>query len=350
MMELGGNTFNYNEIVSSPEYSFLKENEYLGNNVILLCLGGSHAYGTNTPDSDIDIRGCTLNKKKEILTAANFEQFADTATDTVIYGFNKLIPLLCNCNPNVIEMLGLRPEHYIYVSDVGQELLDNKSLFLSKRAIYSFGGYATSQLRRLENKSVRTASQEQQEIHIMNSINNARYSFPDRYFPENPDDYINLYIDSAVNPEYETEIFMDIHLNHYPLRDYKSMWSEMNSIVKSYSKIGKRNKNAVEHDKLGKHMAHLIRLFMMCLDILEKKEINTFREKEHDLLMDIRNEKYLDENYQPTPEFYEILDEYEKKLDYAKDNTDLPDAPDYKKINDFVMSVNERIVLGKIGG
>lgn len=40
-------------------------------------------------------------------------------------------------------------------------------------------------------------------------------------------------------------------------------------------------------DKLGKHMAHLIRLYMMCIDILEKEEIITCRDKEHDLLMSI---------------------------------------------------------------
>ena len=33
--------------VSGPNYDFLKTNEHLGKNVILLTLGGSHAYGTN---------------------------------------------------------------------------------------------------------------------------------------------------------------------------------------------------------------------------------------------------------------------------------------------------------------
>lgn len=50
------------------------------------------------------------------------------------------------------------------------------------------------------------------------------------------------------------------------------MWSELNNVVKDYSKVGKRNKNAIEHNKLGKHMMHLIRLYMMCLDILKKKK------------------------------------------------------------------------------
>jgi len=95
-------------------------------------------------------------------------------------------------------------------------------------------------------------------------------------------------------------------------------------------------------------MMHLIRLYMMCLDILESQEIVTFREKEHDLLMDIRNGKYLDGNRQPIPEFFEMVDDYEKRLDYAKDNTSLPDNPNYISINEFVASVNERVVRGEI--
>ena len=64
--------------------------------------------------------------------------------------------------------------------------------------------------------------------------------------------------------------------------------------------------------------------------------------------MDIRNGKYLDSNRQPMPEFFELVDELEKRLEYDKENTSLPDKPDYKKINDFVISVNERIVKGEL--
>ena len=137
---------------------------------------------------------------------------------------------------------------------------------------------------------------------------------------------------------------MDVNLTHYPLRDYKGMWAELHNTVKAYSKVGKRNKNAMDHDKLGKHMMHLVRLYYMCFDILEKGEINTYREKEHDLLMDIRNGKYLDRQKKPTLEFYEFVKSLETRLEYAKNNTVLPDEPDYGRINDFVCEINEKIV------
>lgn len=328
--------------LSSYNYNFLRTNKNLGKNIILISFGGSYAYGTNTPDSDIDIRGCALNSKRNILTNKNFDQVIDVSTDTVIYSFDKLVSLLCNCNPNTIELLGFEPNEYLYCSKIGKELLNNKNLFLSKKAVQSFGGYATAQLRRLDNKAVRTVKQSKREEYILNSIKNAYATFPEKYFGFE-EDSIKLYIDKAVQEDYDTEIFMDVHLTHYPLRDYKAMWSEMNNIVKDYSKIGHRNKQAAIHDKLGKHMMHLIRLYLMCLDILERKQIVTKR-PEHDVLMDIRNGKYLDKNNQPIPEFYDMVDDFEKKLKYAADNTDLPDKPDYKKIDELLASVNERVI------
>lgn len=335
------------DLIKSNEYDFLREDPYLGSNIILLGLGGSHAYGTNTPSSDLDVRGVALNSKEEILYGNKFEQVINNVTDTTVYSFEKMIKLLTSANPNTIEILGLKPEHYLYLHPIGQELLNNKDMFLSKRVIHSFGGYANQQLRRLSNKSARLVEQAEQEKHILNSITNASYEFKNKFF-ELPEDAIKLYLDFSEHEEYDEEIFMDINLKHYPLRDYKGMMSEMGNIIKEYSKIGRRNTHAIERNKLGKHSMHLIRLYLMCLDILERGEIITYREKDHDFLMEIRNGKYLDENRQPIPEFFEMIDEYEKKLDYAKKHTELPDKPDFKRIKEFVININEKIVKGDV--
>lgn len=334
---------NIKEKLKMPEYDFLRENKNLGKNIILLGYGGSYAYGTNNENSDIDIRGIATNSKRNILTGRDFEQVVDVDTDTTIYSFDKIIQLLCSCNPNTIEILGLKPEHYIYLSPVGELLLENRHLFLSKRAIHSFGGYANAQLRRLESKSARLVSQSQMEQYILRSIEHASVDFKNRYL-EMPDDSIKLYIDKSPREDYDTEIFCDINIKHYPLRDQKGMLNDMGTIIRQYAKMGKRNSKAIEKGKLSKHMCHLIRLYLMAFDILEKGEIITYREKEHDLLMDIRNGKYLDDNRQPIPEFYEIVDEYENKLDKLKDTTDLPDTPDMDKVMDLVENVNFDVV------
>lgn len=328
--------------VQSDEYNFLREKP-LGDNIILLGLGGSYAYGTNNENSDIDIRGVATHSPEDILTRKGFDQVVNEATDTTVYSLEKIINLLSNCNPNTIEILGLEPWQYLYISDVGQALIDNADMFLSKRAVHSFGGYASQQLWRMNQLAVRYVGQTEQEKHILNSIENARYSYPEKYFYY-PDDSIRLYVDKAIQEDYDTEIFMDVHLTHYPLRDYKSMWSEMHNVVKDYSKIGKRNRRAVDKDKLGKHMMHLVRLYLMCFDILEKGEINTYRKNEREFLIEIRNGKFLDNNKQPVKEFYDMVEEYECRLNYLKEHSELPSNPDYDRINKFLMNANLSVI------
>jgi protein subunit release factor A len=143
----------------------------------------------------------------------------------------------------------------------------------------------------------------------------------------------------------ETEIFVDVHLKHFPLRDYKGMWSDMQNIIKEYGKLsaGQRN-NKKDDEHLNKHAMHLVRLYLMCLDILEKEEINTYRENDIEFLMSIRNGKFQKEDGTFQSEFFDMADEYEQKMIYAAENTSLPEKPNHKQVEEFVISVNEKAV------
>ena len=93
----------FKALMNTSEYDFLRTNERLGDRIMLLGLGGSYAYGTNNEGSDIDFRGVTLMMPSDLLGLTEFEQYEDDHTDTVIYGFNKLVKLLLECNPNTCE-------------------------------------------------------------------------------------------------------------------------------------------------------------------------------------------------------------------------------------------------------
>lgn len=338
---------NIKEILNQKEYEFIKTDPHLGKHVILLGLAGSYSYGTDIDTSDIDVRGITLNRKSDLIGLTQYEQYVDDRTDTVIYTFQKVITLLLSCNPNTIELLGLNQEHYLYLHEIGQQLLDNKKLFLSKRAINSFGGYADAQLRRLQNALARDSyPQSEREQHIFNSVKNAMHDF-NRQYKRYRGGSLEIFIDKAENPEFEMEIFVNADLKHYPLRDYAGMWNTMANVVRDYDKIGKRNKKK-DDLHLNKHAMHLVRLFMMAIDILEKGEINTYREKEHQLLMDIRFGKFQKADGTFDESFYDMLSEYEKKLQYAAEHTTLPEEPDFDRVQEFVMSVNERVVRDEI--
>lgn len=143
------------EFLNYPQYDFLRTNSYLKDNIILLTYSGSIAYGTNLPTSDTDIRGAALRNPNDILLTKDFEQIIDKETDTVIYSFDKLISLLAANNPNTLELLGLKPEHYLYIDGPAWELLKHEDWFLSKRVIKSFGGFIKAQRTRIENGKLR---------------------------------------------------------------------------------------------------------------------------------------------------------------------------------------------------
>lgn len=329
------------EMVSGESYDFLRTNDHLRGKIIFLTLGGSYAYGTNVDTSDVDVRGCALNSKTDLLGLSNFEQVVNTETDTTVYSFNKLVSLLLNCNPNTIELLGCKPEHYFLITDIGQEMIDNRKLFLSKRAVNSFGGYATQQLRRLENALARDKlPQARKEEHILHSMQRAVSTFEGKYTSFERGSVV-LYTAESQREDLDREIFADIHLEKFPAREFNSMMNDMTNILGTYEKLNYRN-HKKDDNHLNKHAQHLVRLYLMCLDILEKEEIITYREKDHDLLMRIRSGEFQREDGTYRAEFFELIDQLENRFKYAKANTSLPDHPDMEKVEEFVMSVNRR--------
>ena len=264
----------------------------------------------------------------------------DSNTDTVIHSFNKFIKLLHDCNPNTVELLGLKPEHYIKITDIGQRLLDSYSIFLSKRAIYTFGGYANQMLRRLENKVDRTVSLPEHLKHVVETLRVSKYDISCKR-----EGFDNDMIQIYSNDE---ELLANINVEGYSLREFNGVWSELKNIVSAYEKLGGRNSKAIEHGKLGKHMCSLVRCYYMLFDILEHAQIVTYRENEHDLLLDLKEGRYLDCDGKPVKDFYRLVDELEAKAKTLEKSTKLPDKPNYEKIDKFRKAINKAIVLGEI--
>ena len=322
-------------ILNMPEYSFLKENQNLDKNICILGLGGSRAYGTNLLESDIDIRGVAIRRKEDILLGNDFENFVDVNTDTTIYSFDKIIDLLTKCNPNTIELLGLDTDDYIYKNEIGELLLKNKDIFLSNRCINTFSEYALQQLYRMQQKTNAALTEEELNRHISGVLNNMSKKMKDKYNLD--ENNLSFYL-------VDGKIKCNIIATQCSIEDLSGMLSEFNNTLRDYRKTSKRNEHALNHGKIAKHSMHLLRLYMMGIDLVSEGKIQTKRIKEHDLLMDIRNGVYLDENGIPNKQFFEIVDEYKNKFENACKNSVLPDEPDIDKINTFRMEVNEKIV------
>jgi len=128
-------------------------------NTILLGYMGSISHGTQipktNPDSidDIDIMGCSIAPENVYMGLKKFEQkdVMYKEYDSVVYEIKKFFSLLLKQNPNVLGLLWLQHQNYIYKSPAGQSIINNRELFVSKGAYHSFSGYAHGQLHRMEH-------------------------------------------------------------------------------------------------------------------------------------------------------------------------------------------------------
>ena len=323
---------NLDELLKKDEYSFLNE-LIKSNKVLFLCLSGSYSHGTNTNKSDIDIRGVILEEMSDFVGITSFEQYVDKNTDTVIYSFKKFIDLLSKSNPSILEMLFCKPEHYLYVSELGQLLLDNRHLFLTQKVIPTFKGFARSQLNRFENALVRNGSvlsYNETLTHINRSLKNAMSQFPD-VNEEMVDSYV-----------LNDELVVDLNLKAFPLEKLRSITETLTNVVRTYNKQKNENIEMKDDYHFNKHMMHTVRLYYMLIELLETADLHTYRFNEREELLNIKNGCYRDSNGGVSEEFYELLKTLEKRVENAVLITKLPQDTDKEKLDKLVLTIYKK--------
>lgn len=117
------------------------------------CIVGSHAYGTATTNSDIDVRGVFVRDGLDILTNHDPQNLSSSTTDTVLYSFDNFVKMLANGNPNIVDMVGVGAEFRLKSSPEMQLVFDNMHLFMSKRMGRACRGFANKQRKIFENKT-----------------------------------------------------------------------------------------------------------------------------------------------------------------------------------------------------
>ena len=112
---------------------------------------GSHLYGLNNEDSDVDTSGVFIAKHDDLLDMGlNFQdQISDERHDTTWYEIGKFISMLTKSNPSVLESLFI-PEDKIITkpSPALNILFENRDEFITKQCFDPFVKYAFEQIRK----------------------------------------------------------------------------------------------------------------------------------------------------------------------------------------------------------
>lgn len=278
--------------------------DWIEQNIIYKVYAGSIAYGLDSPESDQDIRGITVPPEEYFLGLKNFEQKEDRVHDEVTYGIRKFVRLLSQCNPNIIELLWVQQNHIIYIDEFGKRLRENRDLFLTKRARYTFGGYAFAQLQKIKSH----------RKWLVNPVSEPKKI---DFFKEK----IMILEDGSKAYEKFLEQEYDVACKKY--KQYLD-WQ------KNRNPERKELEDKYKYDT--KHGMHLIRLLRMGLEILLDGKVEVFR---HDAkqLREIRNGEW---SYEKLISEAEI---YEKLLDEAYVKSELPKFPDMEKIDRLLIEI-----------
>lgn len=141
--------------------------EWLKNNTVYVTLHGSQAYGLTNEFSDVDVKGiCVPPKEVEYDLYHRFEQAENFPSleenlshlknpknpkfESTIYSLRKFFLLAAEVNPNIIELLWTDPKDHFIKKFPAEILLENRNLFLSNKARYTFAGYAMAQAKKIE--------------------------------------------------------------------------------------------------------------------------------------------------------------------------------------------------------
>lgn len=312
---------------------------------IFLTKHGSHAYGTNTETSDVDVKGiCIEPMQHQLGFLHTFEQHERMGTneggnlaklkslhgkdaDVVVYSLKKFAKLAADCNPNIIEVLHVADEDVLFVDDFGERLREIRNDFLSKKAKFTFSGYAHAQLKRIKTHRAwlldppkEPPSRQAFGLSKSDKVSRSELGAFEAYTGNT--DALNL---SSV-PKNVMELFN----KEKQYQQAMQHWEQYQIWLKNRNPARASLEAKFGYDT--KHGMHLLRLMRMCREILTFGKVNVKRDDAEELLA-IRAGAW---------EYDKLISEAEKietECDELYQTSTLPREPDRVKLDRFIVEL-----------
>jgi predicted nucleotidyltransferase len=341
------------------------KNAWLRDRTVFLTRHGSHAYGLNTPASDEDFKGVAIPPRAYLFGFANaFEQAECKDPDLVIYDIRKFFRLASDCNPNIVEVLWTQPEDHVLVTPIGRELLDHRASFLSRKARFTFSGYATAQLKRINThykwlKDPPTAPPQREDFGLLpghrvtgeqndqigaalTMIQREVGTWDDLAWTELDDaakiglkakisDFLararvskdDVFVHTGRQLGFD-ENFLAMLQQEKAYRAKKQEWDNYQGWLVNRNKARSELEAKFGYDT--KHAMHLVRLLRMAREILETGNV-TVKRPDREELLDIRRGAW---TYQ---QLVEWAADQDSKMDALYEQSPLPRAPDVTQLD-----------------
>lgn len=334
---------------------------------IFLTRHGSHAYGTSLPTSDLDLKGIAVPPLVYFLGfSMKFEQAEQREpVDMVVYDIRKFMNLAADCNPNICEVLWTDPSDHVITTPASQKLLEAREAFLSKKARYTFAGYAHAQLKRINThwrwlknppKALPTRAQfglpEHRPIprEQMEAATAAIQKRMDSWEPnlDGLDDAARIqlmadirdataeilagtdkWLAAGVGLGFDTN-FLEVLDKERQYKSKMTEWHQYQNWLKTRNPARAELEAKYGYDT--KHGAHLVRLLRMCREILETGKVIVKRPDAEELLA-IRN------GSMPYEDLVAWAEAEDKAMDEVYKASKLPHSPDRHQLDSLCMEI-----------
>lgn len=354
---------------------------------------GSQAYGTATPNSDIDIKGIYIQNIFDV-GSFNYQQQIMPDKDTTYFEVKRFLELAGSANPTILELMWM-PDRCIQVKDplFIKYIESNRDIFLTKQCCNSFMGYAVQQIHKAKGLN-KKMNWEQDRITRKKPIDFCKFLYyTGRHnhditlenwhncninnLPENGDGWFYVltkidntkqlyklwYIqktleecpwyhglcnnDDLLTPPIPKEIFYDCFTDmraivQYDLDGFQAHCREYNQYQTWLKERNEQRYVDVEgHGQKidSKNMMHCYRLIQMAKEIVTEHKIIVERPNAQELL-NIRHGKY---------DLQSLIDKADDEIQLIEElykNSDLPDKVDKEKINQILIDIRKEDLYG----
>lgn len=328
--------------------------DWIEDSIIFEYLAGSHSYGLNTESSDEDYRAVCIAPKEYYLGMLNFEQHEDKSKeDRIIYDIKKLISLAKDCNPNIIEALFAPEDCITHTTDIWERIRAQRYLFLTKKAKFTYSGYAFAQLKRIKTHRAwllnpPTAKPERSDYGLTDGAKmSPEYmgyieSTATVMLGEDTDKQliINGTIDISGLDLGLNKRIMQLYDAERKYRQAKNHWDQFQSW-----KTNRNPKRSELEAKFGydtKHASHIFRLLIQGEEILRHGELSVrMQPVDRDFCKAVKAGKYTYE------EILQLAEDQNGRLDELYTTSTIPRDPDFNAINALLVSSIEDFYRGR---
>lgn len=339
---------NLREKVKTPEQ------QYALDNCVAIYVTGSHLYGTNHENSDLDLEGVFMETPEYVLGQKNCNEVSfDTGAlntrrtnedvDCKLYSIRKYLSLLAQNNPNKIETLFIPENMFILQSNYFKDIMDNKHIFLSKRIEHSFAGYANDQKHKMLGKKKRLLELEEfqkilQEGMTLGLTKIGQLDLLEEFTVKKYDyelDKLIVHKLKRLKKKYQYITYIKtregtdgVSVDNRQYNFGMSIESILNDVTKELNIYGNRTKYLKEFGFDIKFCSHIFRLYQEGIDLLNTGNLE-LPCNNREFLLEIKQGKY------SLDELLEKIEKYDPLLKEASTVSKLLYSPDYEAITNL---------------